>query len=196
MNKVLVITSSISPKISISNHAIDIFIDNYKKNNPKDEINILDLNKNKKVLVPLNSNDFNEFWNDESDKLIDQLKSANKIVIGAGMVNFSIPTTLKAYFDNVLQAGKTFKYKYDGDGESIGLLDPKVKVQLFLAQGAPIGWYPFALFDKYLESILEFMGLKQINTVIYDGTKTKAKINLSIDEIINKEEIIKLSNNF
>src|SRR3978361_2055233 len=45
-----------------------------------------------------------------SDELIAELRTADTIVIGAPMYNFSIPTGLKAWCDYVLGAGETFKY--------------------------------------------------------------------------------------
>ncbi len=196
MKKVLVIKSSLSVKKSITNEAVDFFIENYKLTNPNDIIDFLDLNENKKISEALNSKTLSTFFNDESDALIDQLKSADKIVISAGMVNFNIPTSLKSYFDNVLQANKTFKYKYKGNGESFGLLNSKVKVQLILAQGSIVNWYPFALFDEYLEGLLNFIGLTDINTIIYDGTKTEEKLTLKPEEVIDKNMLIKLATKF
>lgn len=196
INKVLLIVGSVSEKNSLTAKATEIFIENYKTTNPNDQIEILNLNNNQKTLSILNSHNFNNFYDDESDKLIEQLKSSNKIIIAAGMINFSVPTTLKSYFDNVLQVNKTFKYKYQGNGESIGLLDSKTKVQLILAQGAIKGWYPFASFDNYLIGVLKFMGITNVSVLLYDGTKTSQKARLSIDEIIDKKEIIELSNNF
>ncbi len=196
MKKILVIQSSISPQNSITNKAVDVFLQNYKIINPNDQVDILNLNTNEDILKPLTSENLTNFFDDKSDILIEQLKSADKIIISAGMVNFNIPTSLKSYFDNVLQANKTFQYKYKGNGESVGLLNPDVKVQLILSQGAFLGWYPFALFDKYLEGLLNFIGLKNINTIIYDGTRTNDKSTLSSEELINKEELIKLSQTF
>src|SRR6185436_10693342 len=49
-----------------------------------------------------------------SDALIEELKSADTIVIGLPMYNFGIPSTLKAYFDHVARAGLTFKYTDKG----------------------------------------------------------------------------------
>ncbi len=196
MSKVLVITSSLSKNKSVSSHAVDLFLENYKIINPNDEIELLNLNENKKIQTLLFADNIDVFWNKESDILIDQLKSADKIIISAGLTNFNIPSTLKSYFDNVLQANKTFKYKYEGNGQSVGLLNSNTKVQLILAQGAEMGWYPFALFDKYIEGTLNFMGITKINTIIISGTKTHEKSNFAIDEMLDKEELIKLSNDF
>ena len=49
-----------------------------------------------------------------SDALVDELKAADTIVIGAPMYNFGIPSTLKAWFDYVLRAGVTFSYSEAG----------------------------------------------------------------------------------
>ena len=57
-----------------------------------------------------------------SDRLIAELKAADTIVIGAPMHNFSVPTTLRAWFDHVLRAGETFSYSAAGPK---GLLEGK-----------------------------------------------------------------------
>ncbi|MGL5618001.1 MAG: FMN-dependent NADH-azoreductase [Metamycoplasmataceae bacterium] len=196
MSKVLVIESSVNGERSITNKAVQIFIENYKLANPNDDVEILDLNKVDKVSRILTSENFNIFFNEEADQLINQLKSADKLVISAGMINFNVPTSLKSYFDNVLQAGKTFKYKYKGNGESIGLLNHNVKAQLILSQGAVLGWYGFGEFEKYLQGTLKFMGVSNVETVMYDGTKTNAKSSLTAEEIIDKEYLITLAKKF
>jgi FMN-dependent NADH-azoreductase len=43
----------------------------------------------------------------ERMKLIEELEEADAVVIGAPMYNFSIPSTLKAWLDNVILAGRT-----------------------------------------------------------------------------------------
>ncbi len=50
-----------------------------------------------------------------SDELVDELLAADIIVLGAPMYNFSIPSTLKAYIDQVVRVGRTFTYPdYEG----------------------------------------------------------------------------------
>ncbi|EHK55655.1 acyl carrier protein phosphodiesterase [Mesorhizobium alhagi CCNWXJ12-2] len=49
-----------------------------------------------------------------SDELIDELRAADTIVIGAPMYNFGMASTLKAWFDHVLRAGVTFSYSEAG----------------------------------------------------------------------------------
>jgi FMN-dependent NADH-azoreductase len=42
-----------------------------------------------------------------SDELVNELANADAVVIGAPLYNFGIPSTLKAYFDQVARAGVT-----------------------------------------------------------------------------------------
>src|SRR5687768_18580435 len=42
-----------------------------------------------------------------SDALIDELFSADVIVLGLPMYNFGVPSSLKAYFDHIARAGVT-----------------------------------------------------------------------------------------
>lgn len=51
---------------------------------------------------------------DYSDMLIDELKAADTIVLGVPMYNFSVPSTLRAYFDHIARAGVTFHYTSTG----------------------------------------------------------------------------------
>jgi multimeric flavodoxin WrbA len=45
-----------------------------------------------------------------SDELVDELLASDIIVIGAPMYNYSIPSTLKAYIDQIVRVGRTFTY--------------------------------------------------------------------------------------
>lgn len=183
--KILVIESNLSEKESVSFFATCRFIEEYKKLHPNDEIEILNLNNETKLHTCLTSKNFSFYWNEESQKYIDLINSADKIIINSPMINFTISPILKNFFDNILQAGKTFKYKYDKKGSSQGLLNPAKKVLLILAQGSYKKWYKFSAFDNYLTSIIKFMGVKNIATILYDGTKAPDQKDLSIEEKFN-----------
>lgn len=45
-----------------------------------------------------------------SDQLIEELLSSDLLVIASPMWNFGIPSSLKAWIDHVVRAGKTFNY--------------------------------------------------------------------------------------
>src|SRR5262249_22935210 len=49
-----------------------------------------------------------------SDELIDELAAADIVVIAAPMINFSVSSTLKSWFDYVARAGRTFRYSETG----------------------------------------------------------------------------------
>jgi len=63
-----------------------------------------------------------------SDDLIAELKTADHIVIGTPMFNFSIPAVLKAYIDQIVRVGVTVS------PNNVGLLTSK-KATILLASG-------------------------------------------------------------
>ncbi len=184
MKKVLVIYSSPMmelPSGSVSATMTKEFIDEYKKHND-DEIIYLDLNKEKMASTTLTSVNLKSFFNEkDSDHYIEQLKNVDKVVISTSMTNFNYTAVLKNYLDHILVANKTFKYKYDKNGESEGLLK-HLKVQILVAQGADFGWYAWGDVAKMLVGTWEFMGTNVATPITLYGTKTPAKIKLSIDE--------------
>jgi FMN-dependent NADH-azoreductase len=103
--------------------------------------------------------------------LIDELFAADIIVIGAPMYNFTIPTQLKAWFDRVIVAGKTFKY--NEQGVPVGLLPPGKKVFIASARGGAYGeGAPAAFLDHqetYLKGALGFLGLTDVTIIRAEG---------------------------
>ena len=114
------------------------------------------------------------------------------------MINFTISPLLKNFLDNILVANKTFKYKYEEKNKSVGLVDPAKKILLIMAQGSYKNWYEFSAFDDYLINVLKFIGLKDINLLLFDGTKTHDQSKLSIEEKfkLKENEFNKLLNEF
>lgn len=95
---------------------------------------------------------------DLSDELISELRSADTIVIGAPMYNFSIPSTLRTWFDHVLRAGETFSYSETGPK---GLLEGK-RVIVVESRGGLYSEGPAQALDfqePYLRQLLGFIGL-------------------------------------
>ena len=100
-----------------------------------------------------------------SDELIAELRAADTIVIGAPMYNFSIPTTLRSWFDHVLRAGETFSYSEAGPK---GLLSGK-KVIVVESRGGLYSEGPAQATDfqePYLRQLLGFIGLADDLTFI------------------------------
>ena len=70
-----------------------------------------------------------------SDALIDELRSADAIVLGVPMYNFSVPSTLRTYFDHIARAGVTFRYTSAGPE---GLLAGR-RAYVFVTRGGVYG---------------------------------------------------------
>lgn len=171
-SKILVIrTSMVEKKISVSNAMVDKFIEIYKSVKPNDEFIELDLNDEPMAQISLNRNNMGTFFNEkDSDKYIDMLKTVDKIIFSCPMTNFNICATAKNYLDHILVANKTFSYKYSKKGDAIGLF-PHLSVQLLTTQGAPLGWYPWGNHTENLKGTWEFAGAKVVKPVLIAGNK-------------------------
>lgn len=100
-----------------------------------------------------------------SDALIAELKAADVVVIGVPLYNFGIPSTLKAYFDQLARAGVTFSYSEAGP---VGLLADK-PVHIIAARG---GFHQGKASDSqtsYLNTFLNFLGLQSIHHIYAEG---------------------------
>jgi FMN-dependent NADH-azoreductase len=105
-----------------------------------------------------------------SDTLVDELRLADIIVIGSGMINFGVPAPLKAWIDHVTRSGLTFSY---GSSGPEGLLQGK-KTYLALASGGVYSDGPAAAMDfqrPYLLAVLGFVGLTDVEVILAEGTK-------------------------
>jgi FMN-dependent NADH-azoreductase len=104
-----------------------------------------------------------------SDELIHELESADEIVIGVPMHNFSIPSSLKLWIDQIARAGRTFSYGADGPK---GLLQGR-KATLMMASGgvyspgSPAAARNFV--EPYMTAVLGFLGITDLRTVAVGG---------------------------
>jgi FMN-dependent NADH-azoreductase len=104
-----------------------------------------------------------------SDELIAELEAADEYVLGVAMHNFSIPSVLKLWIDQVVRVGKTFVYPESGPE---GLLHGK-KASILIASGGiyEAGTPAAALnfLDPYLKMILGFIGVTDVRWVSAGG---------------------------
>lgn len=186
MSKVLVVYAAPTPIDKSHTAALaNRFLDYYTEKNPDANVKWLNLNKEEEITnYVLNNNNSKEFY-DASDKYIDQLKDVDHLIIATPMNNFNISTLLKNYIDHIAVAKKTFEYKYDGFRKSIGLLT-NLKVQILATQGAPVDWYPFSNFVKYLEGLFDFLGCTLSRSILIDGTKTAKYKEKTLAEIVDE----------
>lgn len=83
-------------------------------------------------------------------KLIEELEQADAVLIGAPMYNFSIPSTLKAWLDNVILLGRTAGATPSAQGTPVTVVASRGGSY---APGTPREGYEFV--QNYLESVLK-----------------------------------------
>jgi FMN-dependent NADH-azoreductase len=179
MNSLLIVNSSPRTQ-SVSRRLTQHFADEWTKRNPDTRIVERDL-----AAKPLPFVD--EAWIEASrtpdaqrtaqqrkllqlsDSLIQEVMSADTIVLGVPMHNFSIPASLKAWIDQIARAGKTFSY---GEQGPKGLVPANKKVFAIVSRGGPYAPdSPIAAMDfqvPYLQKVLGFLGLTDITFIHAD----------------------------
>lgn len=185
MAKLLYITAN--PKQvdqSISLSVGEAFLQEYKSACPGDDITRLDLYQ---ANIPYIDTDvfagwgklqqgkaFDDLSADEKAKvsrineLTDQFVGADVAVFVTPLWNFSFPPLMKAYFDTICIAGKTFKYTERGP---VGLLQGKKAIHIqarggFYSEG-PAKEVEFG--DRYWRAVMSFIGITDVQSIIAEG---------------------------
>lgn len=98
-----------------------------------------------------------------SDDLVSELKSADHIVVGTPMYNFSIPARLKAWVDHIVRMGVTVSADYQGllTGKSADVILASAGD---FSPGSPVEKYDLA--SGYLQKIFTFIGITDVNIVL------------------------------
>ncbi|MEJ1961998.1 MAG: FMN-dependent NADH-azoreductase [Gammaproteobacteria bacterium] len=112
---------------------------------------------------------------DQTDALISELLGADVLVFGVPMINFSIPSQLKAWIDRVAQAGRTFRYTAAGpEGLAVGK-----KAIIVSTRG---GFYAGTAYETamdhqeaYLRTVLNFLGITDVTYVRAEGIAVSAE---------------------
>jgi FMN-dependent NADH-azoreductase len=92
--------------------------------------------------------------------VLDEFLTADTIVIGAPMYNFTLPTQLKTWIDRIVIAGKTFQYGPNGpEGLATG---KRVIIALarggFYGEGSPAA--ALEHLETYLRGVFNFIGIE------------------------------------
>lgn len=104
------------------------------------------------------------------------------IVIGVPLYNLTIPSSLKAWIDRMLVAGKTFSYGASG---VIGLARGK-RVIVLLArgglygEGSPNARHEHA--ETYLRSIFSMIGVESLEVIVADGVDISPELRAAAIE--------------
>lgn len=191
-SRVLVLRNAVTGAASFSNKGVDRAIAAVKAANPAIEIVERDLAKNP---VPMLNEETCEAIRNftletdaqkEADKLattlIEEIKSANLVIIGLPRYNFGVPATFKAYLDYVGRPRVTFAYGANGPE---GLL-PNIPVWFVTSAG---GVYGDDYYTKWLTTVMPFLGLKTVKFLSVEGVAMgKADEALAkLDETVAEE---------
>jgi FMN-dependent NADH-azoreductase len=163
-------SSPLSAEASISRHLTNEFVQSWKQANPDGKVITRDLKT-----TPLSVIDaawIGASYTPEdartpeqralltlSDTLISELLEADEFVIAAPMHNFSVPSILKLWIDQICRAGKTFSYV---DGTPIGKLAGKKATFIIptggnYAPGSALATLNFV--EPYLRTVFGFIGV-------------------------------------
>ena len=184
MAKLLYIESSPrkdrSASIAVARH----FLDTYRKTNPKDGIETLDLwatnlprfdgltieAKYAIVNGQPHTAEQAQAWK-AVVTLAEHFKSADKYLLSLPMWNFGIPYTLKHYIDVLVQPGLTFSYT-PSEGYK-GLVTGRPAAAVYARGGAYGPGSGAENYDKqsdYLRHILGFIGLTDVKQIFVEPT--------------------------
>ncbi len=171
MKKVLYIKANIKPEgESTAFQLSDHFVEQYKRENPQDEIVTLDLYN--AGIQFLQGEDLAVTFGPKTDesknhpilKHAYQFAEADKYIFAAPMWNLGLPAIVKAYVDYVSVPGISFAYTEHGPK---GLLENK-KAVLLTSRGGSYGEGPAASYEmgeRYLKTILGFFGVTDVQAV-------------------------------
>lgn len=104
-----------------------------------------------------------------SDELIGELNAADTVLIATPMYNFTIPSALKAWIDQIVRINHTFAY----DGANFtGLVKAKrvVVVAAFGAGGYGDAFAAANFVTPYLKFLFGFLGVADVSVVAVEGT--------------------------
>jgi len=104
-----------------------------------------------------------------SDELIAELEQADEYVFGVAMHNFSVPSVLKLWIDQVVRSGRTFSYNANGPQ---GLLTGKKATVLVASGGVYQAGTPaegMNFIEPYVKAILGFIGVTDVKFITAGG---------------------------
>ncbi|HEU0264445.1 MAG TPA: NAD(P)H-dependent oxidoreductase [Geobacterales bacterium] len=184
MAKLLYVTCNLKPvELSRSLSVGKSFLDAYLRQNPSDEVHVLDLYRDNIQRIDAdvlggwgkmrNGESFASLGSDEQRKIgriwkhADQFMTADKYVFVTPMFNLGFPAELKMYIDAVCVVGKTFTYTPTGP---VGLLKNQGRKCLHIHSNG--GFHYGKAEDHsvpYLKSIMGFMGIDDFEAIVVEG---------------------------
>lgn len=192
MNNVLIINASVRKEKSHSRKLTQLFVDNWKKKNPNDnfthrEVGLEEIPPiNEKWIAsafvkPIERTKENQSGVEFSNKLIKEFKEHNIYVLGTPMYNWSIPSGLKSYIDQLMRINETWKFRSgEPDGDYVGILENKK--MFILSSRGDTGYgeneknQHMNFQTTYLKFIFGIMGIKDISIISLDNEEFGGEI--------------------
>jgi FMN-dependent NADH-azoreductase len=121
-----------------------------------------------------------------SDQVVDEFLAADVYVLGVPMYNFSIPSTLKAYIDQLVRIGRTFDFAPEDPDDPYKPLVLDKKMFVITARGTSGygvgGRYETMNYqDPYLAAVFGFIGITDITFIpVENDEQGEQKIAASI----------------
>lgn len=185
MNKVLIINASVRREKSHSRNLTQLFVENWKIKNPNDLFSYREVGMeeipaiNEKWIAsafikPIDRTEENQSGVELSDLLVKEFIEHNIYVIGTPMYNWSIPSGLKAYIDQLMRINETWKFRSGKpDGDYVGLLNDKK--MFILSSRGDTGYGEneknehMNFQTTYLKFVFGIMGIKDITIISLDN---------------------------
>jgi len=174
MTRILQINSSVFGDAGVSSQLADDFVANRRQ---RDDVEHLRRDLAAEAVPHLTANVFHAALTPVAerdagqreaaalaDRLIEELEWADELVLGLPMYNFGVPSPLKAWFDHVARAGRTFRYTETGP---VGLLEGK-RARVFAARG---GIHDAGSDHQipHVRSFLGLLGFEHVDVVTAEG---------------------------
>lgn len=124
-----------------------------------------------------------EAINRYSESLISELQEADIIVVDSPMYNFSVPSTLRSYFDHTSRAGYTFRYDENGPK---GMLNNK-KLYVAFTSGNIYSEGPYQSYDSnvpYVRNIFGFYGVTDVSVFRAEGLSIPGIMENALEKAI------------
>lgn len=121
-------------------------------------------------------------------RVLEEFLTADTVVIGVALYNFTVASQLKAWIDRILVAGKTFRY---GPNGAEGLAGDK-RIILAVSRGGLYGpgtpHQSFEHAETYLRSALAFIGITAPEVIVAEGIaigpeQRKTSVAKALEEI-------------
>jgi len=194
--KILQILSSGKGENSVSTKLTDAIVEKLKSANPGSTVTVKDLAALQPAHVdPLLLGAFftpaeNRTPEQQeavkfSDASIAEIIDADVIVVGIGFYNYSVPSALKAWIDQISRARITFKY--DEHGHQVGLLQSK-PVYVAIASGGIYREEPMKSMDfakPYFAHAMKMIGLSDTRFFLADGQGVPGYQDTSLQNAID-----------